>query len=191
MSQSRKSYVPAGIVIGVIFGLLLQFRAFRIFMLILVGVGSVFFLYDWLFTESTLPNDIQGAYQFSATVTQEPDLSFTRDDPKFDVNFSLANTYNETIQTFIIDTTLYDCASASTPIEDCSKVTTQGYGPSPDVVPGETWNQDERVVFMGSTINGYPKVTFAIHDVVVDSDNKGNPEMDAQDAEAQAKWNAL
>jgi len=191
MSQGHKSVLPASIAGGIIFAILWQFKIFRLLILGTIFALSVMWLYDWLFTESTLPADTTGAYEFSANVTQGPDLSWSPDNPKFDVDLSVTNTYNETIQRAIIDTTLYDCADASTPISDCSKVATVGYMPGMDIIPGETWSENHRVTFWNETVNGYPKVTFAIHDVLVDSDNKGDPQGHADFKAAKAKWDAL
>jgi len=191
MSQSHKSVVPTSIVAGVIFAILWQFKIFRFIILTAIFVASSMWLYDWIFTESTLPADTAGAYEFSANVTDGPDFSFSRDNPKFDVDFKLTNTYNETIQRAIIDTTLYDCSNASMPISDCAKVATVGYMPGMDIIPGETWSDNHRVIFWNETVRGYPKVTFSVHDILVDSDNKGDVESHDQFKAAKAKWDAL
>jgi len=162
-----------GIIFGAVIGLLWQYKIVRypICALFLVATASVVMDYH---TESRLPDDIKGAYSYDVRVVKEPDLHWSRENLTYDIEGEFTNTYSKTIQRFVLNAHLWDCPTLENEAKNCVLVKSLAWMPGPDVRVQDTWKFTHTLVFSNAPkVVNYPRVTFDVTGVLVDSNNPG------------------
>lgn len=162
-----------GFVIGVV--LYWLYQRFWWFQVLVIG-GFAWLAwslcYDSLFTERTIRGaDADRVARLSAQMVQEPDLGYSNTNLTYGVRFTVKNRTSQVLQSVDIQSELYDCPAAMTPIERCALRRTQALRKGVELQPGDTFSQEMSVAFSGADpVTGYARTSFYISAVTLDRD---------------------